>query len=79
MWKPPHGKRKQGRPRITWRRTFMEDLKAVNVSWDEAENIMCSGILMLSENVSHFGYLVYVFMFMFNRNYVVFITVLIKV
>jgi hypothetical protein len=36
-WNPRQGKRKQGRPRITWRRTFIEDLKAVNLSWDEAE------------------------------------------
>ena len=34
-----HGKRKQGRPRITWRRTFTDDLRAIDTSWDETEEI----------------------------------------
>uniref|UniRef100_A0A914VG25 Reverse transcriptase domain-containing protein n=1 Tax=Plectus sambesii TaxID=2011161 RepID=A0A914VG25_9BILA len=38
-WTPLQGKRKQGRPRTTWRKTFIDDLKAVDVAWDEAENI----------------------------------------
>lgn len=36
-WTPVRGKRGIGRPRNTWRRTFTEDLRAVNVNWDEAE------------------------------------------
>ncbi|KAF7219811.1 transcript variant X3, partial [Nothobranchius furzeri] len=39
LWTPGRGKRKQGRPKITWRRTFIEDLRAVNLSWDEAEAV----------------------------------------
>ena len=38
-WRPTHGKRKQGRPRTTWRRTFTDDLRAINTSWDEIEEI----------------------------------------
>ncbi|KAL2652137.1 hypothetical protein R1flu_020265 [Riccia fluitans] len=36
-WTPQQGKRKQGRPRTTWRRTFIDDLKTLDMSWDEAE------------------------------------------
>src|SRR5690242_8758757 len=35
-WVTPGGWRGRGRPRLTWRRTFISDL---NVSWDEAENL----------------------------------------
>lgn len=38
-WVPPGGQRGKGRPRLTWRRTFLSDLKALNVSWDEAEDL----------------------------------------
>ncbi|XP_078619529.1 uncharacterized protein LOC144886675 [Branchiostoma floridae x Branchiostoma japonicum] len=36
-WIPPGGKRKRGRPKNTWRRTFNEDLKGVNITWGMAE------------------------------------------
>ena len=35
-WVPSNGKRKQGRPRITWRRTFKNDLERDGTTWDEA-------------------------------------------
>ena len=35
-WKPCHGKRKRGRPRLTWRSTISNDLQARNISWEEA-------------------------------------------
>ncbi|KAL2612209.1 hypothetical protein R1flu_023901 [Riccia fluitans] len=31
-WAPPRGKRKQGRPQTTWHRTFIDDLKTLNMS-----------------------------------------------
>ena len=36
-WVPYGGKRKRGRPKKTWRATLKDDLKALNISWDEAE------------------------------------------
>ena len=36
-WTPATGKRKRGRPRITWRRTIEKDLKEIGFSWGEAE------------------------------------------
>ena len=33
----PQGKRKQGRPRNTWRRSTLQDLKNIGVSWQEAK------------------------------------------
>ncbi|KAI8498288.1 hypothetical protein Bbelb_242320 [Branchiostoma belcheri] len=36
-WVPPGGRRKRGRPKNTWRRTFQEDLKRANIAWEEAE------------------------------------------
>ena len=36
-WKPDAGKRKKGKPRVTWRRTFQEDLKRLGKSWDTIE------------------------------------------
>lgn len=36
-WTPPRGKRRVGRPRNTWRRTFMEDLRALDVKWEDVE------------------------------------------
>uniref|UniRef100_A0A914WYL3 DUF6451 domain-containing protein n=1 Tax=Plectus sambesii TaxID=2011161 RepID=A0A914WYL3_9BILA len=38
-WTPLQGKRKQGQPRITWRKMFTDNLKAISVAWDKAENI----------------------------------------
>jgi len=35
-WTPP-GKRKQGRPKMTWRQTVMAELKEKELSWDEAQ------------------------------------------
>ena len=36
-WTPPEGKRKQGRPVKTWRRTFQEDLKLINIKWEDID------------------------------------------
>ena len=36
-WTPSNGKRKRGRPRMTWRRTVEKDLKEIGLSWGEAE------------------------------------------
>lgn len=36
---PNTGKRKRGWPKITWLRTFMDDLKTVDIAWDEAEAV----------------------------------------
>ena len=38
-WIPPGGKRKRGRPRKTWRRTFDEDLRQLNIEPDDVEKI----------------------------------------
>uniref|UniRef100_A0A914URD9 Reverse transcriptase domain-containing protein n=1 Tax=Plectus sambesii TaxID=2011161 RepID=A0A914URD9_9BILA len=38
-WVPLGYRRGRGRPRLTWRRTFINDLKALDVSWDEAEDL----------------------------------------
>ncbi len=37
FWWPAQGKWKQGCPKITWQRTFMEGLQAFAIPWDEAE------------------------------------------
>ncbi len=36
-WQPATGKQKQELEKITWRITFMEDLRAVDIPWDKAE------------------------------------------
>uniref|UniRef100_A0A915IK08 Uncharacterized protein n=1 Tax=Romanomermis culicivorax TaxID=13658 RepID=A0A915IK08_ROMCU len=36
-WQPRGAKRPQERPRNTWRRTFIQDLKASNMARDDAE------------------------------------------
>ncbi len=36
-WNPP-GKRKQGRPKMTLRKTFENDLKRMGLTWGMAEN-----------------------------------------
>ncbi|KAI8486529.1 hypothetical protein Bbelb_357640 [Branchiostoma belcheri] len=36
-WVPPGGRRKRGRPKNTWRRTFQEDIKRADITWEEAE------------------------------------------
>ena len=33
----PHGKRKRGRPKMTWRHTVMTELKEKGLSWGEAQ------------------------------------------
>ena len=38
-WSPTDGKRKRGRPRKNWKATVIEDLKKLNMDWDEAEQI----------------------------------------
>jgi hypothetical protein len=37
-WSPP-GKRRQGRPRTTWRRTAAQELLALGLTWEEAQNV----------------------------------------
>ena len=37
-WTPKGGKRKRGRPRITWRKTFQEDLQEMGIDWDSAQS-----------------------------------------
>jgi hypothetical protein len=37
-WSPADGKRKKGRPRKTWKVTVLEDLKIINMDWEEAEH-----------------------------------------
>lgn len=36
---PNTGKRKWGWPKITWLWTFMDDMKTVDIAWDEAEAV----------------------------------------
>jgi hypothetical protein len=36
-WRPESGRRSRGRPKKTWRSTFSEDLTAMGISWDKAE------------------------------------------
>ena len=38
-WVPEDGRRKRGRPKNTWRRTFKEDLEEMGVSWHGARRI----------------------------------------
>ena len=37
-WTPDDDRRRRGRPKKTWRRTFLEDLTRANISWKEAEH-----------------------------------------
>jgi len=37
QWSPADGKGKKGRPRKNWKMTVTEDLKTVEMDWDEAE------------------------------------------
>ena len=37
-WTPNDGRRRRGRPKKTWSRTFQEDLTRANISWEEAEH-----------------------------------------
>ena len=37
-WVPSNGKRKRGRPRITWRRTFKNDLEQAGTTWDKQQH-----------------------------------------
>ena len=36
LW-TPQGKRKQDRPQATWRRTVEKEIKAIGLTWGEAE------------------------------------------
>ncbi|KAI8491212.1 hypothetical protein Bbelb_308450 [Branchiostoma belcheri] len=38
-WVPHNGRRKRGRPKHTWRRTFQDDLRRANIPWEEAETV----------------------------------------
>ena len=35
-WTPP-GRRKPGQPKTTWRKTVMEELEEIGLSWGEAQ------------------------------------------
>ena len=37
-WPPDDGRRRIGRPKKTWRRTFQEDLTRANITREEAEH-----------------------------------------
>ena len=37
-WTLNDSRRRRGRPKKTWRRTFQEDLTRANISWEEAEH-----------------------------------------
>jgi len=37
-WTPDDVRRRRGRPKKTWSRTFHEDLTRVNITWEEAEH-----------------------------------------
>ena len=39
FWVPSNGKRKQGRPRITWIKNFKNDLEWAGTTWDEARTL----------------------------------------
>ena len=36
-WKPNQGKRKRGRPKISWKRTVTDDLTSKEITWDVVE------------------------------------------
>ena len=38
-WTPAHGKRNRGRPKTTWRRTMLADLKQLGLTIGEAEAV----------------------------------------
>ena len=38
-WTPATGRRRRGRPRMTWRRTVEKDLKEIKLSWNQAEAV----------------------------------------
>mgnify|MGYP003390471063 FL=1 len=37
-WTPAGGKRKRGRPKTTWRKTFQEDLQEMGIDWSSAQS-----------------------------------------
>ena len=37
-WTPEGGARRRGRPRMTWRRAFQQDLERVGITWQEVED-----------------------------------------
>ena len=43
-WTPAGGKRKKGRPKTTWRRTFTEDLQQLNVTWREKNAVVANRV-----------------------------------
>ena len=36
----PQGKRRRGRPKQTWRRSVIDELKAINLTWEGAKRIV---------------------------------------
>ena len=48
-WEPDNGKRKQGRPKSTWRRTFQNDLKVMDVKWSNMETVAAERVLWKSK------------------------------
>ena len=37
-WTPTEGRRKRGRPKTTWRKTFQEDLEEMGIDWNSAQS-----------------------------------------
>jgi len=33
----PQGRRRRGRPRLTWKRTLQAELKTISMTWEEAK------------------------------------------
>ena len=38
-WIPPDGRRPRGRPRHTWRRTFVNDIRELNIAWNDVGTV----------------------------------------
>jgi len=38
-WSPVYGKIKRGRPRKNWKATVLDDLRKLNMDWDETKNM----------------------------------------
>jgi len=47
-WSPADGKRKNGRPRKNWKMTATEDLRTMEMDWDEAEQVAENRLVWLN-------------------------------